>query len=176
MDSLGVIYKPGTVCPFPVVSIKPLQSDSVPFGSSASPVSLVGSNDSCNDSLYVLHRTLILASILNWTFRGLHIVPGALHPTITSDAHPGRIAPNGRSSVSAIHNLTSCRTYWPSSLLFLPISFIYWYIGLYSSFPVIFSNFSCIIHCISCYFGRPVNRPSYRSLYVEIFKCRYIKC
>jgi len=59
---------------------------------------------------------------------------------------------------------------------FFRFSFIYWYIGLYSSFPVIFSNLSCIIHSISCHFGRPINRPSYRSFYLKIFKCGYIKC
>jgi len=110
VDSLGAIYKPRTVCPFPVASQKPLQSDSVPFGSSASPLSLVLNNDSYNGSLYVLHRTLILANSLNWTFRGLHIVPGALHPIITNDAHPGRITPNGGDSISAIHEIASCHT------------------------------------------------------------------
>jgi len=59
---------------------------------------------------YILHRILILANILNWTFRGLHIVPGALYPIITDDAHPGRITPNGRGSVSAIHDIASCHT------------------------------------------------------------------
>jgi len=110
MDSLGAICKPRTVCPFPVTLQKPLQSGSVPFGSSASPVSLVGFNDSYNDSLYVLHRTLILANIPNWTFRVLHIVPGALHLTVTDNAHPSRITPNGGGSNSAIHVTTSCRT------------------------------------------------------------------
>ena len=110
MDSLGAICKPRILCPFPVALQKPLQPDSVPFGSSASPVSLVGFNDSYDGSLYVLHRTLILANILNWTFKGLHIVPGALHLTITNNAYPGRITPNGGGSVSAIHVITSCRT------------------------------------------------------------------
>ena len=46
--------------------------------------------------------------------------------------------------------------YWSSSLLFFPISFVYWYVELYSSFSVIFPNLNCIIHPIKCFCGMPV--------------------
>jgi len=33
-----------------------------------------------------------------------------LHPIITDDAHSGRVTPNGKGSIKAIHGITSCRT------------------------------------------------------------------
>jgi hypothetical protein len=65
---------------------------------------------SYNSSLYVLHGILTLANCLNWIFRDLHIVPEALHTDITADAHSGRVTPNGKGSIDAIHDITSCRT------------------------------------------------------------------
>ena len=74
------------------------------------PISLVVLYDSYNGSLYVPHGTLTLANRLKWIFRGSHIVPEALHPIITNDAHSGRVTPNGKGSIKAIHGITSCRT------------------------------------------------------------------
>jgi len=79
---------------------KPLWPDFVPFGLSVSiQISLIRIDDSYNGSLYVLHSTFILANNLNWIFRIFHVVPEALHLNITVNAHPGRITPNGKSSI-----------------------------------------------------------------------------
>ena len=111
MSSLGAIYKPETVCPFALTSCQQLKPDFVPFWfKRINPISLAALNDSYNGSLYVSHGALTLASCLNWIFRGLHIVPEALHPIITDDAHSGRVTPNGKGSIKAIQDITSCRT------------------------------------------------------------------
>jgi len=111
MGSLGAIYKPETVCPFALTYYKPLKPDFVPFWfKRVNPISLVAPDDSYNGSLYILHRTLTLANRLNWISRGIHIVPEALHTCIATNAHSGRVTPNGKGSIHAIHDITSCRT------------------------------------------------------------------
>jgi hypothetical protein len=83
----------------------------MPFWSKRiNPVSLVCTHDPYDSSLYVLHGILTLASCPNWIFGSLHIVPEALHTDITVDAHSGRVTPNGKGSIEAIHDITSCRT------------------------------------------------------------------
>jgi hypothetical protein len=111
VDSLGAIYKPETVCPFALTSHQPLKPDFTPFWfKRINPISLVDDHDSCDSSLYVLRGILTLANCLNWIFKCLHIVPEALHRSITANAHSGRITPNGKGSIKAIHAITSCRT------------------------------------------------------------------
>ena len=111
MGSLGAIYEPETVCPFALTSCQLLKPDFVPFWfKRINPISLVVLHDFYNGSLYVPHGALTLASYLKWIFRDSHIVPEALHPIITNDAHSGRVAPNGKGSIKAIHDITSCRT------------------------------------------------------------------
>lgn len=63
------------------------------------------------------------------SFRCFHIFPGTLHLNISVNAHPGRITPNGRSSIEVVHETVSCRTTEKSALplfllyfLILPIS------------------------------------------------------
>lgn len=110
LDSLGTIYEPETVCPFTLTPCQPLKPDFIPLFKRINPVSLGALNNSYNGSLYVPHRNLTLANSLNWVFRGLPIVPEALHTCITADAHSGRVTPNGKGSIKAIHGITSCRT------------------------------------------------------------------
>ena len=111
MDSLGAIYRPEIVCPLALTYHKPLKPDFVPFWfKRINPVSLVCGYDPYGGSLYVLHGILTLANCPNWIFGDLHIVPEALHNCITADAYSGRVTPNGRSSINAIHDITSCRT------------------------------------------------------------------
>jgi hypothetical protein len=100
MGSLGAIYKPETICPFALTFYKPLKPDFIPFWfKRINPISLVHCHDFCNGSLYVLHGILTLANCLNWIFKGLHIVPEALHKSITANAHSGRVTPNGKGSI-----------------------------------------------------------------------------
>jgi hypothetical protein len=33
-----------------------------------------------------------------------------LHTGVTANAHSGRVTPNGKGSIKAIHDITSCRT------------------------------------------------------------------
>ena len=111
MDSLGAIYEPETFCPFALTLRQPLKPDFIPFWfKRINPISLGVLHDSYNGLLYVLHGILTLANNLNWISRGLHIVPEALHNCITADAHSGRVTPNGKGSIKAIHDITSCRT------------------------------------------------------------------
>ena len=99
MGSLGAIYKPEIVCPFALTSHKPLKPDFTPFWfKRINPISLGAFDDSYNGSLYVLHGILTLANSLNWIFRGLHIVPEALHTCITADTHSGRVTPMERAA------------------------------------------------------------------------------
>jgi len=111
MGSLGAIYEPETICPFALTSCQPLRPSFAPFWfKRINPISLGVLHDSYNGLLYVLHGILTLANSLNWIYRGLHIVPEALHICITVDAHSGRVTPNGKGSIKAIHDITSCRT------------------------------------------------------------------
>jgi hypothetical protein len=111
MGSLGAIYEPKTICPFALTSCQPLRPSFIPFWfKRINPISLGVLHDSYNGLLYIPHGILTLANILNWIFRSLHIVPEALHTCITTDAHSGRVTPNGKGSIRAIHDITSCRT------------------------------------------------------------------
>ena len=98
MNTLGAIFKPEIICPFPVMSTQPLWSDSVPFGLSAVQFRLLLVTTLEMIQHMFLRGILILTNCLIWTIKFLHIVLRTLHLSITTDAYLSRITPNGRGS------------------------------------------------------------------------------
>ena len=98
MNTLGAIFKPEIICPFPVMSTQPLWSDSVPFGLSAVQFRLLLVTTLEMIQHMFLRDILILTNCLIWTIKFLHIVLRTLHLSITTDAYLSRITPNVRGS------------------------------------------------------------------------------
>ena len=93
--------------------VEPPSSDSITFWFKRVVLfSLVNNHDPYDDSTFLfLHGILTLADNLIETFRFFHIVLRASHLLIAGDACHNKVTPNGRSSILAIYDATSRRTY-----------------------------------------------------------------